>query len=263
MQSRPDHEALAANPECVTSVAIAAEAIGDRCGLGNYLACLRPALDAQRGDSRQLRVFGMAGNSAVIADCSAICGPSSGPVASDAYCARSNRRVVTSSSHTQGASWAAVWRALDARTVCLLPHVVCTDNGALDEYYSALSARRLVWVVHDLHPLHFPDQWNLRICGCLPAPLRLLAGCARAIIVHTPTQRPTSVGGWAPIPPKSPLPAFRASFRTVRPRHFLRGQDAARAWDSSALRTVGQQQHVRPQEPRPIAEGVADAARPR
>jgi len=184
MQSDLDQDALAANPRRVTSVAIAAETIGEGCGLGNYLACLRSALEAERGESRQLRAFGTVGDSfahrGLLGHLRTAIGTSKlGSLLRPVY-----RRVVRASPHLPATSWAEIWRALDASTVCLLPHVVCNDGGLLDEYYSALATRRLVWVVHDLHPLHFPDQWDSRSVDLFVHRCRMLADCARAIIVH-------------------------------------------------------------------------------
>ena len=185
MKTSPDSKAPAANPACAaTSVVVAAETIGDGCGLGNYLACLHSAMDTQCGDSRRIRVFGMTRSAprhrALLGRLRTTIGASVlGPLLRPVY-----RSMVKSNSYPQAAAWVAAWQAMDASAVCLLPHLVCNDGGVLDQYYSALAARRLVWVVHDLHPFHFPDQWDSRSVDILRQRCQLLAGCARTIIVH-------------------------------------------------------------------------------
>jgi glycosyltransferase involved in cell wall biosynthesis len=58
------------------------------------------------------------------------------------------------------------------------------DRGLLDDYYSLLSARRLVLVIHDLIPLHFPDQWDRQSVEILARRGRSLVASARRVVVH-------------------------------------------------------------------------------
>ena len=177
VQPNFDHPVPASGRNDATSVAIAAEAIGEGCGLGNYLASLRSALDAQSGERRQLRVF----------EATAL--PRRRPFERFRV---SIRRIlhgllrpgVPFKSPAIRPFWDRAWRTLDARTVCLLPLVVCGDEGVLDNYYSILSARRLVLVIHDLNPLHFPDQWDPQSLEIFQRRSELLTECARKIIVH-------------------------------------------------------------------------------
>ncbi len=172
--ARPGGEA---GRDGVTSVAIAAEAIEQGCGLGNYLASLRLALEAQLGDCRRLRVFEM---------------PAAPPRSQLRRLRRSIRRMLHSlfqrgvpfKPPPEKPPWDQTWRTLEPRTVCLLPHLVCLDEGVLDDYYAVLAARRLVLVVHDLNPLHFPEQWDPRSVEILLRRGRWLVESARRVIVH-------------------------------------------------------------------------------
>gem|GEM_PF-1702685 len=171
-----------------TSVAIAAETIGQGCGLGNYLACLQSALEAQCSDGRRIQV--LTGTEGVLSE---------GPLRVDArdpigegilkrglrrLLGPIHRRLDRLAARPPAEVWAATWQALDEQTVCLLPHVACDDHGALDWYYATLARRPLVWVVHDLHPLHFPEQWHSEFVATFERRCRSLAMRARAIICH-------------------------------------------------------------------------------
>jgi glycosyltransferase involved in cell wall biosynthesis len=174
---RPVHFDCETNPDGGTSVAIAAEAIGEGCGLGNYLARLRSALEAQLGDRRQLRMV----------EPTAL--PRRSPVNRLQVSLRRTlhpllHRGVPFKSPPIKPSWDKAWRTLDAQTVCLLPAVVCLDGGVLDDYYSVLSGRRLVLVVHDLNPLHFPELWDPQSVEIALRRGQSLVACARKIIVH-------------------------------------------------------------------------------
>ena len=178
----PQRAATSSRP--ATSVAIASETLGDGCGLGHYLASLHHALAAQTGDTRILRVFP----------------PPEPPRAQDPLGSFARRLVGEEmlkrlllpvrrhlrrwTARPPADAWAATWQALDREAVCLLPHVVCNDGGALDWYYATLARRPLVWVIHDLHPLHFPDQWSAEDVATFARRSHRLASRAHTIICH-------------------------------------------------------------------------------
>jgi glycosyltransferase involved in cell wall biosynthesis len=166
-----------ANRDGITSVVVAAESIGEGCGLGNYLTSLRAALEEQLGGHRRLRVF----------ETSPL--PRRRPL--DRVQVAIRRMVhplfhkgVPFKSPARNPFWDRAWRSVDARTVCLLPNVVCADEGRLDDYYAVLSARPLVLVIHDLNALHFPEQADPPLAETLLRRGRSLVACARRIIVH-------------------------------------------------------------------------------
>jgi glycosyltransferase involved in cell wall biosynthesis len=158
-----------------TSVAVAGETLGEGCGLGHYLACLQLALDEQKG-RRSIEVLGAAQP------------PADVPLVSHGILKRLlrpfHRRLAALAARPPAEAWAASWQAMGRATVCLLPHVVCNDHGALDWYYATLMRRPLVWVVHDLHPLHFPEQWQPEFVAAFARRCRSLALRAHTIICH-------------------------------------------------------------------------------
>jgi glycosyltransferase involved in cell wall biosynthesis len=58
------------------------------------------------------------------------------------------------------------------------------DEGALDQYYAAISKCNFVWVIHDLHAYHYPDQWSPKDLHLMRRRFLQLAKSASAIIVH-------------------------------------------------------------------------------
>lgn len=85
-------------------------------------------------------------------------------------------------------SEAEVWidnlEMLPSDVIILIPHIVQHDKGSLDRYYEAISKRRFVCVIHDLHPFHFPDQWSSVDLDVLKKRYKLLSKSAQKIIVH-------------------------------------------------------------------------------
>jgi glycosyltransferase involved in cell wall biosynthesis len=163
-----------------TSVAIAAETLGAGCGLGHYLACLRSALGSQQGEGRRIAVFDATAHTPAQAPSAA--GGAAGLLARLLRPLR--RRLAAVAARSPAEEWAATWHALPGETVCLLPHVVCNDGGALDWYYATLARRPLVWVIHDLHPLHFPEQWDAESVATFARRCQQLALRAHTIICH-------------------------------------------------------------------------------
>lgn len=81
-------------------------------------------------------------------------------------------------------AWAERWRATPDDIVVVVPHVVINDEGKLDCYYAAIAGRTFVWVIHDLHALHFPDQWRDVDVQLLKKRFAFLGQSASQIIVH-------------------------------------------------------------------------------
>lgn len=81
-------------------------------------------------------------------------------------------------------TWAQNWRNISGDVICLIPHVNQNDEGELDSYYAALAERRFVWVIHDLHPYHFPDQWRKIDLETMHHRYCMLGERAARIIVH-------------------------------------------------------------------------------
>ncbi|MCK4789938.1 MAG: hypothetical protein KAV87_39725, partial [Desulfobacteraceae bacterium] len=50
------------------------------------------------------------------------------------------------------------WQQVSGDEICILPHVALSK--VLAPYYKELAKKKLIWVVHDLHPFYFPDAWN-------------------------------------------------------------------------------------------------------
>ena len=171
-------------PRPTTSVAIAGETLGEGCGLGHYLACLRPALEAQQGDARSIKVLPTAEKLPTPDPLTAIARDWLGDGIVKRLLRPLHRCLTQLAARPPAEAWAASWQALDKEVVCLLPHVVCNDRGALDWYYATLARRPLVWVVHDLHPLHFPEQWDPEFVATFERRCRSLAIRAHTIICH-------------------------------------------------------------------------------
>jgi glycosyltransferase involved in cell wall biosynthesis len=81
-------------------------------------------------------------------------------------------------------NWATKWRSMPGDIICLVPHVIIDDGGELDSYYDAITARRFIWVIHDLHGYHFPDQWDEDHLTRMRRRYGSLSKRATAIIVH-------------------------------------------------------------------------------
>lgn len=81
-------------------------------------------------------------------------------------------------------SWAEHWRSMPPEVIAIIPHVVIHDDGELDQYYTALAERPFVLVIHDLHALHYPDQWRPRDVECMKERFGFLSARASQIIVH-------------------------------------------------------------------------------
>jgi glycosyltransferase involved in cell wall biosynthesis len=80
--------------------------------------------------------------------------------------------------------WAEKWLTASEEVVAILPHVVINDEGKLDSYYAALANRDFVLVIHDLHALHFPDQWREVDVQLMRRRFKFLSQHAKRIIVH-------------------------------------------------------------------------------
>lgn len=76
------------------------------------------------------------------------------------------------------------WRDLASDVICVVPHVFADDEGIMDEFYATLTKRRLIWVIHDLHGFHFPDQWPAGHLAVMHRRFRSLSECAAGVIVH-------------------------------------------------------------------------------
>jgi glycosyltransferase involved in cell wall biosynthesis len=165
-------------------VAIAGETIGGGNGLTNYLSCLNSALLEQADAQHEISCFGIATETTSLgmartAARRSLSGSWLKPLLRPLY-----RVAVGHRPFPAAAKWTRAWRALPTDVVCVVPHVVGHDGGRLDAYYAAITARRLLWVVHDLHPFHFPEQWEGRTCARLIQRCRMLAKHASAIVVH-------------------------------------------------------------------------------
>jgi glycosyltransferase involved in cell wall biosynthesis len=86
--------------------------------------------------------------------------------------------------YPQAQHWREKWKSISKDVICLLPNVACIDQCELDDYYYALAEHPLVWVVHDLHPMHFPEQWGRHAAEAFRRRCVLLASASKRIIVH-------------------------------------------------------------------------------
>jgi glycosyltransferase involved in cell wall biosynthesis len=84
----------------------------------------------------------------------------------------------------QAREWARKWRKMPQHVIVLLPHLIISDGGELDCYYSAIADRRFVWVIHDLHGYHFPDQWHDVHLSLMNRRHKFLSERAAGFIVH-------------------------------------------------------------------------------
>jgi glycosyltransferase involved in cell wall biosynthesis len=80
--------------------------------------------------------------------------------------------------------WQTNREKIDNDIVCLIPHAAINDLGRLDRYYAEISVRTFVWVIHDLHGYHFPDQWRPEDIALMQKRFSNLASRAAAVIVH-------------------------------------------------------------------------------
>ena len=136
-----------------TKVAIAGETLVSG-GLGHYVTCIDRALreHAPAGHQIVTPVIGRhlkASHSATLRRSPAY-----------RYLAGIAKKVVSRKLWPSADSWAKQWQSMPADVMVLLPHVVFNDHGELDSYYDAIAARPFVWVIHDLHGYHYPDQWK-------------------------------------------------------------------------------------------------------
>jgi glycosyltransferase involved in cell wall biosynthesis len=84
----------------------------------------------------------------------------------------------------QSETWAEEWRSMPSDVIVLLPHVVFVDKGALDSYYEAIASRNFVWVIHDLHGYHYPDQWESMDIELMHRRFAVLSSAATHVITH-------------------------------------------------------------------------------
>jgi glycosyltransferase involved in cell wall biosynthesis len=170
------------------SIAIAAEPIGECGGLDNYLSCLAPALQRHLNEGQALTVMRRqaagASSSVPTGRLRVMVTEWLGEGLALQLLRRVYQVVARPSLFPDAPAWVAAWQGMAPDTVCVIPHVVCNDDGALDDYYAILAARAPVWIVHDLHPLHFPDQWRPRAVRTFQKRCSLLATSAARIIVH-------------------------------------------------------------------------------
>jgi glycosyltransferase involved in cell wall biosynthesis len=214
-----------------TAVRIACETIaGSGCGLGNYLGCLAPAMANRAGPSRSLWPV-PAGEAAEV--------PSRPPfsarvgkfvpaplkaIIKRAIPRRAADRPPAQDPWRFAEEWVADWERVADEVICLLPHVVCIDRGRLDAYYGRLAERNPVWVIHDLHALHFPDQWDAYPGAVEMHEKRfaLFAQAARRVIVHNEFTRHDAAQRLN-IPPEKMdviyLPPLQAGRLAKRPEH--------------------------------------------
>lgn len=74
------------------------------------------------------------------------------------------------------------WKNIDDESIVLLPHVPLAN--AVLPYFNELVKKKLIWIIHDLHPFYFRDAWSeeaLKICDNF---LPVMAKKAQHIIVH-------------------------------------------------------------------------------
>ncbi len=80
--------------------------------------------------------------------------------------------------------WTKQWNSMPKDVIAIVPHVVFHDAGELDAYYAAIANRRFVLVIHDLHALHYPDQWRPADIERMKMRFTFLCSRASRIIVH-------------------------------------------------------------------------------
>ncbi|ADV85015.1 glycosyltransferase [Terriglobus saanensis] len=97
---------------------------------------------------------------------------------------RIRRQSRTQDPWPHAAAWASLWRNRSSDIIAIVPHVVIHDEGRLDDYYAAIAERPFVLVIHDLHALHFPQEWKPRDVETLKSRFALLGKAAKQIIVH-------------------------------------------------------------------------------
>ena len=94
------------------------------------------------------------------------------------------RRLSKPEQWPQAQAWTERWHAADSDIVAIVPHVVVDDQGKLDAYYATIARRAFVLVIHDLHALHFPEQWRETDVQLMRKRFQFLAEHAKQIIVH-------------------------------------------------------------------------------
>jgi glycosyltransferase involved in cell wall biosynthesis len=94
------------------------------------------------------------------------------------------RRIFPKDPWINAATWANQWKEASRDIIIVLPHVVINDGGKLDSYYAAIADRPFVWVIHDLHAFHFPDQWQESDVQLMRERFKFLAKRASRVIVH-------------------------------------------------------------------------------
>lgn len=93
-------------------------------------------------------------------------------------------KITGSNEYSEIESWIDKINLLPLDSIILIPHIVQHDMGKLNKYYEAIAKRKFVCVIHDLHPYHFPDQWNGTDLNALKKRYELLSYSAQKIIVH-------------------------------------------------------------------------------
>lgn len=73
---------------------------------------------------------------------------------------------------------------LDDSTILLVPYIIQDSNKYLDSLYRAISNKKVILVIHDLHIYHYPEQWSKSIKESVYNRYNLLVSKATKIIVH-------------------------------------------------------------------------------
>lgn len=76
----------------------------------------------------------------------------------------------------------AFWKRVDNSSVIILPHIPLSYSFI--PYYKELTKKRLIWVIHDLHPFYFRDAWSREAIDICENFLPVMAKKASHIIVH-------------------------------------------------------------------------------
>ena len=73
---------------------------------------------------------------------------------------------------------------LDDSTILIIPYIIQDSNIKLDKLYEAISKKKVILVIHDLHIYHFPEQWDKTIRESVYYRYNLLVNQSKGIIVH-------------------------------------------------------------------------------
>ena len=73
---------------------------------------------------------------------------------------------------------------LDDSTILIIPYIIQDCNIKLDKLYEAISKKKVILVIHDLHIYHFPEQWDNTIRESVYYRYNLLVNQSKGIIVH-------------------------------------------------------------------------------